>query len=266
MSGNSGDFKAQVRTQFNAIVPDYDNGPGCFAHFGRRLVAAADLAPGQRVLDVASGRGAVLFAASDVVGSAGDVVGIDFAEQMVHAASAEAVRRGLTADIQVMDAENISFADATFDRVLCGFGIMFFPNQERALGEFRRVLKADGKVAVSTWQVSQTSAFEPVFKEMGVNVPPNPGWITDPDALAKLLGRVGFTNVCVEAESHSFRYKDIEEYWQQARGTGFRRILDGLDQVQANRARALLSERVGPNQSLDGVDLACTALIATAIR
>jgi ubiquinone/menaquinone biosynthesis C-methylase UbiE len=58
---------------------------------------------------------------------------------MVQAASQEAGRRGLNAAVRVMDAEQLELPDATFDRVLCGFGIMLVPDLERVLGELRRV-------------------------------------------------------------------------------------------------------------------------------
>ena len=57
MSENSS-RKSQTKTLFNAVAPTYDEGPGCFAHFGRRLVDLVGVESGQRVLDVASGRGA----------------------------------------------------------------------------------------------------------------------------------------------------------------------------------------------------------------
>src|SRR4051812_38302945 len=88
--------KAQTRALFNRLVPDYD-AAGDFARFAQRLVELAEVAPGQRVLDVASGRGAVLFAAALPVGVSGAVVGGDLAEQMVAATRAEAVRRGVAA-------------------------------------------------------------------------------------------------------------------------------------------------------------------------
>ena len=62
----AGAHKALARAVFNAVAADYDaEGVGIFAHFGRRLVAAAGVAPGERVLDVATGRGAVLVPAAE---------------------------------------------------------------------------------------------------------------------------------------------------------------------------------------------------------
>lgn len=132
--------KAQFRAVFDRRAPEYDAGPGCFAHFGERLVAAAALAPGQRVLDVATGRGALLFPAAETAGMGGMVVGVDLAGAMVRAVRDEALRRGLRATFQIMDAEVLAVPDGLFDRVLCGFGLMFFPQPDRALAEARRVL------------------------------------------------------------------------------------------------------------------------------
>jgi O-methyltransferase/aklanonic acid methyltransferase len=239
--------KARAKAQFNTIAAEYDAGPGCFAHFGQRLVTAAEIQPGHHVLDVACGRGAALFPCAEQVGQAGKVVGIDLADEMVRTTNEEAARRRLSARARVMDAENLDFPDATFDRVLCGFGIMFFPHQIRALCEFRRVTKSDGRVAVSTWKVAQNSEIATAMGELGMHQTRQAGWITEPDELSKLLSAAGFTDVSVTANSHSFRYADVEEYWRQARGTGMRRMLDGLTAAEAERLRDALRSRVSPH-------------------
>lgn len=126
-------------------------GPGFFAHFGHRLVVNAGLPLNARVLDVACGRGAVLFPAAEAVGPDGSVIGIDLAEGMVKETTHWAVKRGLSnVAIRQMDAEHLDFPDSSFDSVLCGFALFFFPQLERALAEFRRVLKPGGHIAVST--------------------------------------------------------------------------------------------------------------------
>ena len=70
------------------------------------------------MLDVASGRGAVLFPAAEAVGLTGKVVGIDLAQEMAHTTNNEAARQGLHAQVQVMDAEHLDFPNEAFDRVL----------------------------------------------------------------------------------------------------------------------------------------------------
>lgn len=260
------DRKAQTRAQFNALAADYDTGPGCFAHFGRRLVAAACVGAGQHVLDVAAGRGAVLFPAAEAIGRTGRIVGIDLADEMAQATNAEAAHRNLNAKVDVGDAENLEFPPGTFDRVLCGFGLMFFPDQDKALREFRRVLKEDGKLGLSTWHIDQAGELKAVAIELGLTIPEPPGWITEPDDLSRVLTRAGFSNVQVDIDSHAFRYADLDEYWRQARGTGFRRILDSLDETTRRRLYAALAERVRSHQKPDGLYLQAAALIAVADR
>jgi ubiquinone/menaquinone biosynthesis C-methylase UbiE len=257
--------KARAKTQFNTVAAEYDAGPGCFAHFGRRLVSAAEIQPGQRVLDVASGRGAVLFPCAEQVGQTGQVVGVDLAEAMARATNEEAARRGISARVQVMDAEHLEFPDAAFDRVLCGFGIMFFPNQAGALDEFRRVMKPGGRLAVSTWRVAQTGEIEAAMVALGMERAKQAGWITEPDDLAKLLTTAGFTDVSVRVDSHSFRYADVEEYWRQARGTGMRRMLDELNAAEAERLRSALRGRVNADGQKEFRSTS-TALIAVGYR
>jgi ubiquinone/menaquinone biosynthesis C-methylase UbiE len=258
--------KAQTRMQFNAAAADYDTGPGAFAHFGRRLVDAAEIAPSHRVLDVASGRGAVLFPAAERAGANGEAVGIDLAEEMVRATNDQAARLGKRARVKIMDAEHLDFPNEAFDRVLCGFGVMFFPDQQRALGEFRRVLKPGGRVAVSTWRAHQASEVEWALRQSGITPPIPPGWIAEAEHLARLLTDAGFADAKVDTDTHSFRYADVEEYWQQARGTGLRRALDALDAVQNERVRTALVERMRPHHRPDGFYVPATALLAIASR
>ena len=73
---------------------------------------------GAHVLDIASGRGAVLFPVAERVGAGGEVVGIDLAEAMAHATREEAASRGLKLRVNVMDAEELTFPDESFDCVL----------------------------------------------------------------------------------------------------------------------------------------------------
>lgn len=268
MSDDAATRKAQTRAIFDRIAPDYDAaGPGCFAHFGRRLVDAVAVEPGQRVLDVATGRGAVLFPAAERAGAAGGIVGIDLAEGMARAMRDEATRRGLAVEIRVMDAEHLDFPDASFDRVLCGFGLMFFPDLSRALGEFRRVLRPGGRLGLSTWHVSQADDLGKVLAQLGfadagaMRLP-----FHVPDEVERALVAAGFADVLVLADTVAFRFADQEQYWQHARGTGMRRWLDALDDTQTARAKAALADRLRPHTRPDGIHLAATALLAVASR
>jgi O-methyltransferase/aklanonic acid methyltransferase len=260
--------KADVAARFNRMASEFDP-QGAFAHFGQRLVDVVGVEPGQRVLDVATGRGAVLFPAAERVGAAGEVIGVDLAESMVRAANEEAEPRGLGAPVRLMDAEQLDFPDAAFDRVLSGFGVMFFPHLDRALAEFRRVLRPGGRLGVSTWRASPAEDLQAILTELdlvGSNRQRPPGWISEPDVLARVLAEADFGDVRVDADSRAFRYADFEDYWQKIRGTGARRIADALDAADIERARAALAERLRAYQRADGIYVVATALLGVASR
>src|SRR2546421_7994686 len=117
------------------------------------LVAAAGLRPGDRVLDVGSGRGANLFPAAAAVGPEGSVIGVDLAPGMVAQTAAEIERRGLTnARVRIGDAETPDFPEGGFDAVLAGLILYFLPDAPAAGRAYARLLRPCGRLALSTFQ------------------------------------------------------------------------------------------------------------------
>ena len=137
---------------FSRAASTYDSyGPRFFAQLGQRLVEVSHITPGADVLDVATGRGAVLFAAADQVGPDGRVIGIDLAENMVRETTAELQSTGRqNVEMHQMSADQLDFPDGSFDDVLCGFALWFFPQPHHTLQEFFRVLKPGGRVGLTT--------------------------------------------------------------------------------------------------------------------
>ena len=89
-------LKDRIRDVFDRASPTYDHiGPRFFSHFGRNVVALAKLEPGSRVLDVATGSGAVLSPAATAVGPSGTIVGIDLSPEMVKRTRREAWERSM---------------------------------------------------------------------------------------------------------------------------------------------------------------------------
>jgi SAM-dependent methyltransferase len=179
-----------------------------------------------RLLDVACGRGAVLFPAALRVGESGSVVGIDLSEGMVQATSAEIAERGIrNVTVQVMDGEQLTFPAATFDALTCAFSI-FFMSESAALAEFHRVLRPGGRLAISTWELPQSPSeadrwawYNDLQKRY---LPPDPGApastgsvpMPTPDQLATSVARAGFTDVVVLRDTATFTYANPEEWWQ----------------------------------------------------
>ena len=121
--------------------------PALFGEWAEHVVAAADIRPGQAVIDVACGTGVVARAASEQVGPTGRVVGVDLNEGML------AVARRIGPDIEWHhgDAADLPFPSASFDAALCQAAVMYFPDRVAALQEMARVVKGNGAVVTQVW-------------------------------------------------------------------------------------------------------------------
>jgi len=234
-------------------------GPRYFAHFGQRLVELARLAPGSVGLDVATGRGAILFPAARQVGSAGRIIGIDLASSMVEETTREIRRRGVVnAQVRQMDAEHLEFADETFDAVLCGFGLFFFPYLARALTGFRRVLKPNARLTASTWGKDDASWawVGPVNKAYGLKVELTSHKLDERSACAEVFRAAGFADVRVVAEQAEYVYANEDEWWKTHWSHGYRAVLervppDALDRYKAEIFAGLQAHK-GPSGIREG--------------
>ena len=118
---------------------------------GETLCEALDLRAGERVLDVAAGNGNATLAAAR---RGCDVVSTDYVGALLDRGRARASAEGLAVLFKEADAENLPYADASFDVVLSTFGVMFTPDQQRAADELARVCRPDGKIGLANWTPS----------------------------------------------------------------------------------------------------------------
>src|ERR1700737_4828278 len=144
-------FKQTIAGLYDRAAPIYDQvGPSFFQQAAARLVELVDIRAGARILDVGTGRGAVLLAAAERVGPTGLLVGIDLSAGMVREAAGEIRRRGLlNAAVLRMDAEHLAFRPDAFDVVRSSFAIFFFPRLTETLGNLREVLRPGGIVGIA---------------------------------------------------------------------------------------------------------------------
>ena len=137
---------------------------------GENLCEALDLRSGMRVLDVAAGNGNASLAAAR---RWCEVTSTDYVSSLLESGRARAQAEGHTIQFQEADAENLPFADASFDAVLSTFGVMFTPNQDQAASELARVCKSGGSLGLANW--TPESFIGQVFKLIGKYIPPAQG-------------------------------------------------------------------------------------------
>jgi SAM-dependent methyltransferase len=181
-------FKAAQRDAWGAFAA-WEN---FTAHSAAKLVKFAQVASGQRLLDVACGTGVVAITAAR---RGAKVSGLDLSPLLIERARKNAVIAGCDIDFVEGDAEALPYPDASFDVVLSQFGHMFAPRPAVAVREMLRVLKVGGRIAFSTWPPELFTARQFVFFARHLPAPapgveqaaPPPLW-GDPSIIRERLG------------------------------------------------------------------------------
>jgi demethylmenaquinone methyltransferase / 2-methoxy-6-polyprenyl-1,4-benzoquinol methylase len=145
--------EAQVRAMFDRIASFYDvmNSVMTAGLHHRWRARAADLAqvgPGDRVLDVATGTGDLALELARRVGPGGEVVGSDFAEAMLDRARDKAAKAGAAVRFEWGNALELPYPDGAFDAATVGFGARNFSELDQGLREMTRVVRPGGRVVV----------------------------------------------------------------------------------------------------------------------
>jgi ubiquinone/menaquinone biosynthesis C-methylase UbiE len=178
---------------------------------GEQLCEALDLKSGSNVLDVAAGNGMVSLAAAR---RWCDVTSTDYVPALLEQGRVRAAAEGAAIEFKEADAENLPFADSSFDVVLSTFGVMFTPNQDRAAAELLRVCKPRGKIGLANW--TPEGFIGQVFKTLGKYLPPPAG--TKSPALWGTRQRLtemfdaGASVIRAEPHLFNFRYRSPEHF------------------------------------------------------
>jgi ubiquinone/menaquinone biosynthesis C-methylase UbiE len=214
--------KQDIAKSFDDSAPTYDRvGPAIYEPFGKRLVDWLSLKPGTKMLDIATGAGAVLLPAARLLRSEGHITGIDLSDGLLRQAGALARTEGLpNVELRKMDAEHLEFHDQTFDVVTCAFSLYFFPNMETALHEMHRVCQPGGWLGLTVFDRTPPP-FDPLFPmaieqfaayQGKVWMPPH-GMSFAPEELEGFLQQHGWQSIETHSEKVTFIYTSEEDVW-----------------------------------------------------
>ena len=223
--------------------------PGFFVRFSDALLEVADLRPGDRLLDVATGTGIVLRRAREREPGLERTTGLDLNPGML-AVAREASPQGT--EFVEGDAMSLPFADGSFDLVTCQQGLQFFPDRGLGLREFHRVLASGGRTVVASWAEIETApGYAAIADAMLEQLPNlvgaarNPFALHDPDELRTLLESAGFEEVSVERAEDEARFASPAEFTRSyVDGSAVSVSLEDFPETTRAALRAEIVERV----------------------
>ena len=235
-----GDGRAEL---FDRAAHRYGSvGPDHFGYFAERLVERVEITPGSSVLDVATGTGVVLAAVARRQREA-RLVGVDLSTAMLARARHEL--RDLDVQLVAMDAQQLTLPPASFDVVLCSFGLQSFERPMDALAGLRRALRPGGQFGLVypcgwhfladdrwRWQVA-------VFRRFGADIGMTE---VEPAEIERLLEQSGFQSIDARQVRYRLAFKDTEEWWEWSWSHGTRILFEAVPPGKIPALRRALEE------------------------
>ena len=243
----------QRRTEWSQRVETYAReAAGKNLPFATALVDLVAPPAGARVLDIATGPGVVAVEAAKRVGPAGSVLATDFvSEWEPYVARAAAAANVTNVTFAVMPAEALALPDASFDAVLCQFGLMFVAERVHALREMRRVLRPGGALGLTVWSVPEKVGLFRIPGIIGAALPPPPGEappspmaLGEPGLIESLVGEAGFRDIVVERVTNAFDVTNAEDEWRRWSDDASSPAGRGLAALPDERRRQLHDEAI----------------------
>jgi ubiquinone/menaquinone biosynthesis C-methylase UbiE len=220
-------YKEEKRQKWNNVANGWqkwwktiERGAG---KLSKRLIELAEIRPGFRVLDIATGIGEPAITAANQVGKTGYILATDISPQMLSIAKQRAISLGLQNAIEFKegDAETIDLPSSAFDAALCRAGLMFLPDLKSGLSNIYRSLKGGGHFAAAVWASPDKVPFisevmNTVMKETN-SPPPPPGTpgpfsLSDENSLKNSFMMSGFKDVNIERMNVSFDFDSSENF------------------------------------------------------
>ena len=283
MSFDPAQYKTTTRQQWEDAAEAWHRwGPTLETWLGPatdRMLDAAGVAPGSRVLDVAAGAGGQTVAAARRAGPGGRVVATDISPTILSYAAKVAAEAGLTTvETREADGETLDGLPAAgFDAVISRVGLIYFPDQQAALAGMRRALRPGGRVAAIVYSTPDRNEFFSVpvsiIRRRAALPPPQPGQpgpfsLGGAGVLETVLTDAGFTDVKVEAVPSPLRLSSAAECVRFERESfgALHQMLAGVPAAERPGVWSEIEAALGRFETGDGFVGPCELLVASATR
>lgn len=243
--------------------------PWLFEPFAKVVADRAAALQPSRILETASGTGVVARAMSQAIPHA-DIVATDINPGMLEVAGQQLQSQRVT--FERASAQDLPYADATFDLVVCQFGVMFFPDKVRANREARRVLRPVGRYLLVTFDLLDrnpvTSAAERAVDAMFPDDPPRymergPFSYAEPVVIEADLRAAGFTEIELETLALSSRIDARDAANGMVFGSPLRAEIERRDPAGLERTADAVADALRP---FDSTDTTISAHLVTSTR
>jgi SAM-dependent methyltransferase len=229
-----------------------------------RMLDAAELRPGMRVLDLAAGTGDQSLLAAQRVGPTGSVLATDISASMLSAAAKAAQAAGLgNVETQASDATTLELPEAAFDAAISRFGLMFMPELQQVLSRVRRALKPGARFAALVWSTEERNPWMGtplgVAREMGRLPSPPPSLaraisLGEPGKLERAFRDAGFRDVQTSTAATPREFASVEEALSAMRNTSPARseLLRDMNDAERKHFEAEVEQRLSTFVQADG--------------
>jgi len=275
-------YKKTTRDQWQAAAEAWNRwGPAIEQWLGTAtdlMLDMADIHEGSKVLDVAAGAGGQTLAAARRVGTTGYVLATDISPNILALAVANAREANLrNVDTRVMDGENLELTEGTFDTVISRVGLIYFPDQHKALTGMHRALKPGGRVAAIVYSTAENNKFfsipVSIIRRRAQLPPPLPGQpgpfsLGNPGVLEEAYKKAGFRDIQTRVVAAPLRMTSAAECvrFEQESFGALHQMLAGLNDEERKAAWEEIEHELSKFEGPDGFEGPCEMAIAVGIK
>jgi len=243
------------------------------------MLDMCDIKNGSRVLDVAAGAGEQTLAVAQRIGSSGQVLATDISAEILQFAASSAKLAGLNnVKTQVLDGESLAeLSSEPFDAVISRVGLIYFPDQQKALAGMKQQLRTGGKMAAMVYSSAETNAFfsipvSIIRRRAKLPAPvagqPGPFSLGADNKLAEVFSLAGFKNIEVETINAPLRVSSAAEclQFEQESFGALHQMLSGLSDSEQDEAWCEIEESLLQFESEGQFEGPCEMLIAVGTK